>query len=77
MLMAKSSEHGLEIQTNDSELFQRRFHAERNKSRKLGDTTFDSLRIRIISPQVLYIINGDGHEREGTGESNTEVVPRG
>lgn len=68
MLQAKGSEHGVEIQTNDSELFQRRFHQARNKHRAEGGYTFDSLRCRIISPNIVFLINEENDEagnREG------------
>jgi hypothetical protein len=77
MLIAKSSEHGLEILTNDSELFQRRFHAARVAARKSGDTSFDTLRCRIISSKVIYLINKehpDGKDR--TREDNYQIIPR-
>ncbi len=57
MLKAKSSEHGVEVNASDSELFQRRFHAARNAQRKLGNKFYDTLRCRIVTAHSVYLIN--------------------
>lgn len=59
MLQAKASEFGLELSVSSSEVFQRRFHTIRNRARKEGIDTYDSLRCRIISNEVVYLINED------------------
>lgn len=69
MLQAKSSEFGLELSVTDSELFQRRFHARRNAARKKGDYFFETLRVRIVSPTIVYLINED---KDGKGSEYGE-----
>lgn len=60
LAQAKGSEHGVEIRTNDSELFQRKFYQRRNKLREQGDHTYNNLTLRTISPHLVFVINGEG-----------------
>lgn len=68
MTQAGATKHGVEINCNDAELFQRRFHAERNKQRATGNIAFDTLRCRIVSKTIVYLINDEGTDGESTGQ---------
>lgn len=79
MLQAKASEFGLELSTNDSLAFQRKFHSLRNKARKQGNTVFDTLTCRIITNEVVYLINKEDPDAQNNSrprEGDDPPVPR-
>lgn len=73
MLQAKSAEFGVEVFTSDSVRFQSKFHQIRNAKRAEGNGIFESLRCRLVSEHIVFVINGDG-DANGNGKGNGQAV---